>query len=49
MTRMTASELARYISFVDDVKEGDIVEKRRFDFPRETVKIVFHDYVEPED
>ena len=34
---------------LDDVKEGDIVEKRRFDFPRETVKIVFHDYVEPED
>lgn len=28
------------------VKKGDIVENRRIDFPRETVKIVFHDYVE---
>ncbi len=27
-------------------KKGDIVENRRIDFPRETVKIVFHDYVE---
>lgn len=28
------------------VKEGDTVEDRRIDYPRETVKIVFHDYVE---
>ena len=27
-------------------KKGDIVENRRIDFPREAVKIVFHDYVE---
>lgn len=31
---------------LDNVKEGDIVEDCRFDFPRETVKIVFFDYVE---
>lgn len=30
------------------VKEGDTVKRRRFDFPRETVKIVFMDYVEEE-
>ena len=30
------------------VKAGDIVEHRRFDFPRDTVKIVFSDYVEAE-
>ena len=30
------------------VKEGETVSKRRFDFPRETVKIVFMDYVEEE-
>lgn len=30
----------------DDVKEGDIVEDRRFDFPRECVKIVFENYVD---
>lgn len=30
------------------VKEGEIVKDRRFDFPRETVKIVFSDYVEEE-
>ncbi len=29
-----------------DVKEGETVTRRRFDFPRETVKIVFMDYVE---
>lgn len=34
---------------LDGVKAGDTVENRRFDFPREAVKIVFHDYVEPED
>ncbi len=33
---------------LDKVKEGTLVENRRFDFPRETVKIVFEDYVEPE-
>ena len=27
-------------------KKGDIVENRRIDFPREAVKIVFHDYVD---
>lgn len=31
---------------LDGVKKGDICEERRFDFPRETVKIVFHDYIE---
>ncbi|MBQ8763476.1 MAG: hypothetical protein IJZ07_05175 [Clostridia bacterium] len=30
------------------VKEGEIVSGRRFDFPREAVKIVFVDYVEEE-
>ncbi len=30
------------------VKKGETVERRRFDFPRETVKIVFADYVEEE-
>ena len=30
------------------VKEGDIVEDRRIDFPRECVKIVFTDWVEAE-
>lgn len=28
------------------IKTGDIVEKRRIDYPRDTVKIVFHDYME---
>lgn len=28
------------------VKAGDTVTERRIDYPRETVKIVFHDYVE---
>lgn len=28
------------------VKKGDTVERRRFDFPREAVKVVFSDYVE---
>ena len=28
------------------VKKGDTVERRRFDFPREAVKVVFFDYVE---
>lgn len=31
---------------LEDVKEGDIVEDRRFEVPRDAVKIVFHDYVE---
>lgn len=31
---------------LDGVKEGEICEDRRFDFPRETAKIVFYDYVE---
>lgn len=34
---------------LDGVKDGDTVENRRFDVPRETVKIVFKDYVEPEE
>lgn len=29
-----------------DVKEGETVESRRFNFPRDTVKIVFFDYVD---
>lgn len=29
---------------LDGVKAGDVIEGRRFDFPKETVKIVFHDY-----
>ena len=31
---------------LDGVKDGELCEDRRFDFPRETVKIVFYDYVE---
>ena len=31
---------------LDGVKKGDTCEERRFDFPREAVKIVFHDYIE---
>ncbi len=31
---------------LDGVKEGETVTERRFDFPREAVKIVFHNYVE---
>lgn len=31
---------------LDGVKKGEIVAERRFDFPREAVKIVFHNYVE---
>ncbi len=31
---------------LDGVKEGEICTERRFDFPRDTVKIVFHDYIE---
>lgn len=34
------------LALLDGVKEGDTCEERRFDFPREAVKIVFHDYVE---
>ena len=38
-----------YISVpLKGVKSGDVVEHRRFDFPRETVKIVFSNYVEAE-
>ena len=33
---------------LDGVKKGDTVAECRFDFPSETVKIVFHDYVAPE-
>lgn len=33
---------------LDGVKKGETVERRRFDFPREAVKIVFMDYVEEE-
>ncbi len=33
---------------LDKVKKGEVVENRRFDFPRETVKIVFENYVETE-
>lgn len=32
---------------LDGVKEGDTVEGRRFDLPRNAVKVVFMDYVEP--
>lgn len=31
---------------LDGVKKGDTVEERRFEVPRDAVKIVFHDYVE---
>lgn len=31
---------------LDGVKEGETCEGRRFDFPREAVKIVFYDYVD---
>lgn len=34
------------LALLDGVKEGDIVDDCRFDFPREAVKIEFHDYVE---
>lgn len=34
------------LALLDGVKEGDICEERRFDFPREAVRIEFHDYVE---
>ena len=38
-----------YISVpLKGVKSGDVVEHRRFDFPRDTVKIVFSNYVEAE-
>lgn len=33
---------------LDGVKKGETVVRRRFDFPREAVKIVFMDYVEEE-
>ena len=31
---------------LDGVKDGDICEESRFDIPRETVKVVFYDYIE---
>ena len=31
---------------LDDVKEGDVCEDRRFDIPREAVKVVFSNYIE---
>ena len=31
---------------LDGVKEGDICENRRFDIPREAVKVVFSNYIE---
>lgn len=34
------------LATLDGVKEGDTCEGRRFTLPRETVKIVFHNYVE---
>lgn len=34
------------LSLLGDAKKGDIIEDCRFDFPREAVKVVFHDYVE---
>ncbi len=34
------------LASLEDAKEGDIIEDRRFEVPRDTVKIVFHDYVE---
>ena len=34
------------LATLDGVKEGDTCEKRRFDFPRTAVKIVFHNYIE---
>lgn len=33
---------------LEDVKKGDVVERRRFDFPREATKIVLMDHVEEE-
>lgn len=35
-------------ALLKDVSKGDTVTECRFDFPEETVKVVFHDYVEPE-
>ena len=34
------------LASLDGVKEGELCEDRRFEVPRETVKIVFHNYVE---
>ena len=31
---------------LDGVKKGETCSERRFDFPRDTVKIVFHNYIE---
>ncbi len=34
------------LASLEGVKEGDVVERRRFEVPRDAVKIVFHDYIE---
>ena len=34
------------LASLEDAKEGDVVEDRRFEVPRDAVKIVFHDYIE---
>ncbi len=35
-----------FIAKLDDVKKGDVVEECRFDFSKDTVKVVFHNYIE---
>ncbi len=45
-----AGEVVRRSHILADlkgVKEGDTVTERRLDFPREAVKIVFYNYIEP--
>lgn len=37
------------IARLDGVEEGDVVKGCRFNFPRESVKIIFFDYVESDD
>ena len=32
------------LASLEDAKEGDIIEDRRFEVPRDAVKIIFHDY-----
>ncbi len=32
------------LASLDDAKVGDVIEERRFEVPRDAVKIVFHDY-----
>ncbi len=34
------------LALLDGVKKGDVCEERRFDFPRETVRIEFYDFVD---